>query len=525
MIPLSFAQRRLWFLHRFEGPSATYNIPVVLRLTGALDAAALSHAIRDVVARHESLRTLIAEDPEGVPYQRVVPVAEVLLDVPVHTVDPEKTADAVAEAVTYRFDLTAEIPIRLSVFRCGAEEHVLVLLIHHIAGDGASGAPLARDLATAYTARLDGREPGWAELPVQYADYTLWQRELLGEDSDPESVLAAQSAYWRDELEGVPQPLQLPTDRPRPPVASYRGDTVEMSLDAELLTAADKLARERGATVSMVLQSALAVLLHRLGGGDDITIGSPIAGRTDEALTELVGFFVNTWVLRTDLSGNPSFEQVLKRVRGKALAAYDNQDIPFERLVELLNPERSTAYLPYIQVMFAWQSATPSELNLPGLEVAFETASTGAAKLDLFFNLAAVPGEDARGTIEYATDLFDRVTVQGLWARFVRLLRQAVADPGLRIGAIEVLEPGEQQRAVGEWNATDRAVPEETVVGAFEAQVARGPGRPALIADGQTLTYAELNARANRLAHWLIERGVGPERRVAVVLPRTSDLV
>ena len=369
MIPLSFAQRRLWFIHRFGGSSATYNVPFVLRLSGVLEAGALADAVRDVVARHESLRTVFAEDAGGEAFARVVPAGEVSLDVPVVAVAEGELAAAVAQAVRYGFDLAAEIPVRARVLRVGPLEHVLVLVAHHIVCDGESAAPFARDLVAAYTARREGRAPGWEPLAVQYGDYTLWQRELLGEESDPGSVVSVQAAYWRAELAGVPAPLVLPLDRPRPPAASYRGDVVEFALEPELLAGVAELARARGATVSMVLQSALAVLLHQLGGGDDVTIGSPIAGRMDEGLADLVGFFVNTWVLRADLSGSPSFDELLERVRGKALGAYDNQDIPFERLVELINPERSTAYQPLFQVMFAWQNITRPDLDLPGLRV------------------------------------------------------------------------------------------------------------------------------------------------------------
>ncbi|MEX2975279.1 condensation domain-containing protein, partial [Streptomyces sp. C184] len=278
VLPLSFAQRRLWFIHRLEGPSVTYNLPVVLRLRGVLDEAALTAAIRDVVVRHESLRTVFAEDRDGTPYQHIVPVEEVFLEIPVS--EPDDLGEAVRRAIGYEFDLSSEIPVRAELIWVGPEDHVLVLLLHHIAGDGESAAPLARDLSAAYSARVGGGEPGWPELPVQYADYTLWQRELL----DDEGLVAEQVSYWKGELEGVSQPLRLPTDRPRPAVASHRGDTVAFALDEELLGGVGAVARERGATVSMVLQAALAVLLHRLGGGEDLTIGSPIAGRTDEAL-------------------------------------------------------------------------------------------------------------------------------------------------------------------------------------------------------------------------------------------------
>ncbi|MFJ2194296.1 condensation domain-containing protein, partial [Kitasatospora sp. NPDC087861] len=288
MIPLSYAQRRMWFIHRLDGPSATYNIVSALRLTGTLDTEALAEAVRDVVSRHHSLRTLIAEDEAGVPYQRVLPAADARPEVPVVDVAPEDVAAAVAEAAGHGFDLFAELPLRARVLRCAEAEHVLVLVVHHIAGDGESSAPLARDLVTAYTARRAGRAPAWEELPVQYADYTLWQRELLGDEDDPDSVIATQSAYWREELAGLPETLQLPMDRRRPSKPSYRGDTVEFVLEPELLAGVEALARGRGATVSMVLQAGLAVLLRQLGAGEDVAIGSPIAGRTDEALADLV---------------------------------------------------------------------------------------------------------------------------------------------------------------------------------------------------------------------------------------------
>ncbi|WP_026468423.1 condensation domain-containing protein [Amycolatopsis balhimycina] len=332
--PLSFAQRRLWFVGRFEGPSATYNLPFVLLLAGPLDVLALESAVADILARHESLRTVIGEDTEGVPYQEVLPADRARPTVPVVDVVRADLSVALADAAARPFDLSAEIPLRAGLFRTGVEEHVLLLLIHHIAGDGESMAPLARDLAAAYAARSNGVAPEWAELPVQYVDYTLWQRRLLGDENDPASVLNQQVAYWRSELAGMPQPLQLPTDHPRPSVAGHRGDFVEFTFDPDLVEAVGRLAKAHGATVSMALQTALAVLLHQLGAGDDIPLGSPIAGRTDKDLADLVGFFVNTWVLRADLSGNPSFEQLLKRVRDKALAAYDHQDAPFERLVE-----------------------------------------------------------------------------------------------------------------------------------------------------------------------------------------------
>ncbi|OON70403.1 non-ribosomal peptide synthetase, partial [Streptomyces tsukubensis] len=267
-VPVSFAQRRLWFMHRFEGPSATYNIPVALKLTGELDPAALAAAVRDVVARHESLRTLLVEDADGMPFQRVVPVGELDFDVPLSPAPSHEVPAALSAVMEHRFDLFTEIPIRATLFRHAPEEHVLALVVHHIAADGESMAPLARDLSTAYAARVEGREPGWDALPVQYTDYTLWQRELLGDEDDPHSTVARQSGYWLEELAGAPQPLPLPTDRPRPPSASRRGDGIEFDVDPELLAAVREVARRNEATVPMVLQAALAVLLSRLGCGD-----------------------------------------------------------------------------------------------------------------------------------------------------------------------------------------------------------------------------------------------------------------
>ncbi|TDD82044.1 condensation domain-containing protein, partial [Actinomadura rubrisoli] len=526
MIPLSFAQRRLWFIDRFQGPSATYNLPFMLSLSGALDVAALRAAVRDVVARHESLRTLIAVDAEGLPSQHAVPVEEVALEVPLVEVAPDALAARAAEAAEHTFDLAADIPVRATLFRTAPREHALVLLVHHIAGDGSSMEPLARDLAAAYTARLKGEAPELPELPVQYVDYTLWQRELLGDEKDPGSVLATQLRYWRDELAGLPQPLRLPADRPRPPVAGHRGDMVDFHLEPELLASIETLARERGVTVPMVLQAALAVVLQHLGTGDDIPIGSTIAGRTDDDLSDLVGFFVNTWVLRADLSGTPSFDQLLSRLQDKALAAYDNQDAPFERLVEMLNPERSTAYHPLFQVMFTWNGDRWIDVELPDLSARLEALSTPTAKFDLEFNYFTDPGKPGLLCyLEYATELFDRSTAEAIVTRYVRAIRVLVADPARPVGLADVLDPGERERLLRGLNDTAAETPEVTIHGLVERQVEASPDAVAVVSGEVSLTYRELDERANRLAGVLAERGVGPETVVGLALPRSADLV
>ncbi|MFB7216438.1 amino acid adenylation domain-containing protein, partial [Streptomyces sp. NPDC056255] len=528
MIPLSFAQRRLWFLDQLEGPSNTYNISMALRLAGDLDTGALHSALLDVVGRHDSLRTLIRTDESATPYQHVLPLDSAEFEFTAVPVAPEEAADAATEFAARTFDLAAHIPIRAAVFRCAPQEHLLVVVVHHIAADGESMAPLAKDLVTAYTARTGGQAPAWEELPVQYGDYTLWQQELLGSEDDPHSRVSTQFQYWQHELTGIPQPLSLPMDRPRTSGAGHGGDRVPFVIEPDLVAELNALARAHRATLPMVMQAAVAVLLGRLGGGDDIAIGSPIAGRTDEALADLVGFFANTWVLRTDLSGDPTFGELLERVRNKALAAYDNQDVPFERLVELLNPERSTAYHPIFQTMFIWQNVARPDFGLPGLEVSLEPVGAASAKFDLTFNLgetSSAAGQVVQGSIEYADGLFDRTTVETMAERFLRVLRQLAADPGRSVSAADVLSPAERERTLVEWNNTDAATPADGVPELFAQQAARTPDALAVTDDTTTLTYRELDTRANRIAHRLIEAGAGPERVVAVALPRGADMV
>ena len=378
-VPLSYAQRRLWFLDRLEGAAAggTYTIPFAVRLTGELDRAALEGALNDVVGRHESLRTLFPERV-GVPRQEILEPSAVRLELAVETASEAALPSALSAASRRGFDLASEPPLRARLYvledgaagdraaGAGPAEHVLLLLLHHIAGDGWSLSPLWRDLAGFYAARLQGGTAQLPALPVQYADYTLWQRDVLGDEADASSALARQLAYWSERLQGLPDQIDLPSDRSRPAVASHRGDTVAVAVPPALHGSLLKLARDSGASLFMVLQAGLAALLSRLGGGSDIAIGSPIAGRTDVALDDLVGFFVNTLVLRTDVSGNPSFRELLKRVRSDDLAAYGHQDVPFERLVEVLNPSRSLSRHPLFQVMLAFQNNAEADLGLEG---------------------------------------------------------------------------------------------------------------------------------------------------------------
>ncbi|MBL3671549.1 amino acid adenylation domain-containing protein, partial [Streptomyces sp. M2CJ-2] len=528
-IPLSPAQRRLWFLGRFEGTSATYNLPMAVRLTGGLDVEALAAALADVVARHESLRTVFP-DVDGRPRQLVLDAEAARPELRVTETTAGELDAVLAEAAATGFDVSVETPLRARLFALGPDEHVLLVVVHHIAGDGWSMAPLGRDLSAAYAARCAGQAPVWAPLPVQYADYTLWQREVLGDEEDPDSELARQVGYWRDTLAGLPEELVLPTDRPRPAEMSYRGDTVPVRLSAEVHQRLLSLAQESRSSLFMVMQAGLAALLHRLGAGEDIPIGSPIAGRTDEALDELVGFFVNTLVLRTDLSGDPTFRELVERVREADLAAYAHQDVPFERLVEVLNPARSLARHPLFQVLLSFQNNAEAALELPGVQAAAHPVGLDAAKFDLSVALEeqyAADGSPAglHGVVEYAADLFDRETAEQLAARLARLLEAATAAPETAVGALEALLPGELERVLVEWNGTGGEVPSGTVPEVFAAQVVRTPEAPAVVFGDEVLTYAELDARADRLAGVLVAAGVGAEDRVAVLMERSADLV
>ncbi|MGA5227282.1 condensation domain-containing protein, partial [Streptomyces koyangensis] len=462
IVPLSFAQRRLWFLHRLEGPSATYNMPMAIRLSGELDRDALRLALGDVVERHESLRTVFPE-VDGVPQQRVLSVSAAGVGLSVVSTVEEELPARLAAAAADGFDLANDLPLRVTLFELSPTEHVLLFVLNHIAGDGWSLRPLSRDVTEAYVARVGGRVPGWSELPVQYVDYTLWQQELLGDESDPQSVISRQVDYWKTALTDIPDRLDVPVDRPRPAVASYRGDLIDIQMSAEVHGRIVALARECGASVFMVLQAGLAVLLKRLGAGSDIALGSPIAGRVDEALDDLVGFFVNTLVLRTDVSGDPSFRELLGRVRETDLAAYAHQDVPFEHLVEVLNPARSLSHHPLFQVMLALQNTPEGAFVLPGLESRIEPVGTGTSRFDLFFNLrerfsASGVALGLEGFVEFSTDLFDRGTVVSLVERLVRVLEQVVADPGVRVGAVELLSADERAQIIEARNATDREV-------------------------------------------------------------------
>ncbi|UOT02847.1 amino acid adenylation domain-containing protein [Rhodococcus opacus] len=456
-VPLSWAQHRMWLLNQFDPSSPAYNVAMIIRLSGDLDVDALTAALADVVDRHESLCTRYPYGDSG-PTQVIVGAGHVA-QLTVSTSD-DPVREQISELVSAGFDVATEVPMRARLFELGDREHVLVVVVHHIAADGFSMVPLARDVMMAYTARSEGCAPGWEPLPVQYPDYTVWQRELLGSEDDADSLLSRQLVYWRSALADAPAVTALPTDRDRPPRRSATGDRVTFGIGADLHRGAVALARTRRCTVFMVVHAALAVLLARSGGTDDVVIGSPVAGRGEAVLDDVVGMFVNTLVLRTDVSG--TFDDLLARVRETDLAAYAHADVPFERVVEALNPPRSQSHSPLFQVLLEFRNTEHPDLALPHLEAEVLEPDVEVSLFDL--QLTVRERYDESGTPEgmtagftYATDLFDAATVQALADRFTRILAAFVADPTVAVGDVDVLAPDERTR-IREWSVAAETV-------------------------------------------------------------------
>ncbi|EHI44098.1 non-ribosomal peptide synthetase, partial [Rhodococcus opacus PD630] len=527
-IPLSMAQQRMWFVNQFDTSSPAYNIPIALRLTGVVDHAALLAAVGDVVERHESLRTVFPGSVDG-PHQVIVDPGRATprLD-PVAVAGDRALRDTLAALVGAGFDVSDEIPFRTMLFELEPEQHVLAIVVHHIAADGFSMMPLARDVMLAYTARTVGDTPGWTPLPVQYADYSVWQRDFLGAVDDPDSVLSRQLGYWTDTLSGAPEVLQIPVDRPRPAQRSYRGDVVEFDVPARLHRALNTIAARHNSTLFMAVHAAFAVLLSRLSGTDDVTMGTPVAGRGQAVLDDVVGMFVNTLVLRTAVDPRASFGEVLTAVRAADLGAFEHADIPFERLVDHLAPERSTSHTPLFQVLIEFRNAEGTHLELPGLTVDSLDVDLGVAKFDLELSVAeqidtdGAPAGLAAG-LRFATDALDRGTVARFGDRFLRVLESVAAAEGIPVGDIEILDTVERDLVLPA--LAEPAAPDATLAELFERAARRSRHATAVACEGVSLTYEELDTRANRLARLLIVRGAGPETLVAVAAARSVDLV
>ena len=523
--PLSYGQRRLWFLNRMDPTAVDYNLPMAVRIRGRLHVPALRGALADVVARHESLRTVFPEH-DGVPYQHVLRSA--VLDCPLldaRTGSDTEVRGLLAAHARDGFDLQHETPLRARLVRINDTEHVLLLVLHHIAGDGWSTAPLARDLSTAYAARVRDAAPLSPELTVQYVDFALWQREVLGDPDDPESPAARSLQAWQQRLAGAPQELNLPYDRRRGTSDSRPSGTVPVQIRPELHQRINTLARATSASPFMVLQAALAALYQRIGAGEDIVLGTPVAGRTDPALDDMVGFFVNTLALRTDTSGNPTFTGLLARVRDADLDAFDDQEVPFEQIVERVQPTRSPNRHPLFQTMLALQNNQSPTLELPGLGVVPEQPiGTGTAKFDLSFSLAeqecpAGGAAGIEGTLEYDGALFDAATAHSLVDHYVRLLDSASRVPDTPLGRLRLLDDDEHA-ALTTRQAPAPAAPPHTIVDLFVAQAHRTPEAVAVVCDTEQLTFAELESRSRGVAQTLTHHGARPGTTVAVGLPR-----
>ncbi|NVJ26526.1 amino acid adenylation domain-containing protein, partial [Myxococcus sp. AM011] len=521
-LPLSFAQQRLWFLHQLEPGSVVYNIPGALRLTGVLDSTALQHALRELVRRHESLRTCFPS-ANGQPSQHIhepAPFALPVVDLSSRE-DREAEVRRLAEEEAHTpFALERGPLLRASLLRLGEHEHVLLLNMHHIVSDGWSMDVLVREMAALYKASCAGQPSPLPELPVQYADYSVWQRSWLrGETLD------TQLSWWREHLEGAPATLELPTDRPRPAVQSYRGATTPVHLPRELSEALKAACQQEGVTPYMALLAGWQLLLSRYSGQDDITVGSPIAGRRVAELEGLIGFFVNTLVLRARLNPRANFRELLAQVRQSTLVAFEHQDVPFEKLVEELAPKRSLSHSPLFQVSFTLQNTPASALSLPGLSLRLMELQSHVARFDLALILTDTP-EGFGGTLEYNTDLFDVSTVARLVTHFQALLRAALRSPDTRVDSLSLLTGAERQQVLVDWNATGAEYPREASVHQlFSAQAARTPDAIAVEAERATLTYRQLDERSNQLAWHLRTLGVTPGTRVGLCLERSPELV
>jgi len=530
VLPLSPGQKRLWFIDRFEGASATYNIPVTIGLTGELDVEALDAALLDLIARHEVLRTVFG-DVDGEPGQLIRPLPEGPVMVR-HTTSPDRLEAMAADAVGHVFDLATEAPVRAQLFTTGPTTHTLLLVMHHIAADGLSMRPLIADLSEAYAARAQGRAPGWRPLAVQYADYTLWQREVLGEASDPDSVMGSQLTYWRTNLADLPEEIPLPADRPRPTGPAAYGSEADARVDVDTHRRLVDLARAENVTLFMIAQAAVATVLHLGGAGIDIPLGTPVGGRGDDALDPLIGFFVNTLVLRTDLGGNPTLRELLGRTRGVALSAYSHQDVPFDRVVDELKPSRSALRHPLFQTSVTFGPEAGESMTLPGLRatVGFADADA-AAKFDLGFAFLERrdPHDAPDGLtvqVEYSTGMFDRATPQRLATAVADVLRVLVKRPDARLSDLAASTPEEYDLVVRQWNATATDITgPATVHEIFEAQADRTPDAAALAFHDDVLTYAELDASANRLAHRLIADGAHPGDVIGIGVARGPELI
>ena len=523
-IPLSFAQQRLWFFDQFEAGKSFYNLPGAIRLKGQLNVAVLEQTFNEIVNRHEALRSTFTE-VQGQPIQVIAPpVSRRRLPVIDLRELPQSDREAAVKQLSAKeaqqpFDLERGPLLRTSLLQLSEEEYVLLLTMHHIVSDGWSIGVLARELAAIYEALWAGNQPPLPELPVQYADFAIWQRNWLSGE-----VLQTQLAYWKQQLEGAPPLLELPADRPRPPIQTSEGATQSLLLSQELTAALKNLSQREDVTLFMTLLAAFKALLYRYTGRTDLLVGSPIANRNRAEIEGLIGVFVNTLVLRTDVSGDPTFRELLQRLREVTLGAYAHQDLPFEKLVEELQPERSLSYNPVFQVMFQLRNNPMPPLNLRGLTLSMLEVETNTTQCDLSLDLEEV-GERLQASVQYSTDLFDRATITRMLGHLQTLLEGIAANPQQHLWSLPLLTAAEKQQLL-EWNNTNTGYfPNPCPQELFEKQVEQTPDAPAAVFDKQQLTYRQLNAKANQIAHYLQKLGASPEVLVGVCADRSEEAI
>ncbi|WP_241385590.1 non-ribosomal peptide synthetase [Rhodococcus sp. CH91] len=525
LAPMSYAQQRLWFMYRMEGPSPTYNVPITVTLHGHVDPDALRRAVSDVLVRHESLRTVLVER-DGAGMQRVLPHDPSAVPFAAESVDREDLAGRLHSEARHAFDLEREIPLRIRLFTIAPDEHVMLVLAHHIASDELSTPLLLRDLGSFYSAHVRGGFHDPDPLPVQYADYAIWQRELLGDPADESSLVARQLDFWRRELDGLPAELDLPVDRPRPAVASYAGGGVEHRIPAGLASGIRETTRATGTTMFMMVHAAVALALAHSGAGEDIPLGSPTAGRPAPELDDLVGFFVNMVVLRTDLSGDPTVRELLGRIKDCDVAAYSHQDVPFDRVVETVNPERSAARHPLFQVMVQYQSP-PAITGFDDLAPTPSFVANDTAMFDLTFDVIEEAGGELCVRVEYARDLFDESSAAAFAARVVRAFEALCADPEARLSHLDLLTEAEREVLGAGEGAAPAPSPEApgSLPELFGTTVEQFRDEIALVTPSARMTFGELDAWSDRIARHLAANGVGPETVVGLSLPREAILV
>ncbi|MBD2339090.1 amino acid adenylation domain-containing protein [Calothrix sp. FACHB-156] len=524
-IPLSWSQQRLWFLEQLEGSSAAYNMPAAVKLQGNLNINALEQALDEIVRRHEVLRTSF-QTINGVPSQVIgtavsltLPIID-LQELP-ETEQVQQVQQLIITAAAKPFNLAIAPLMRSQLLRLGKQSHVLVMNLHHIVCDGWSVGVFIQELSTLYAAFAEGKSSPLPELAIQYADFAVWQRQWLNGE-----VLAKKLDYWKQQLAGAPPLLELPSDRPRPPVQSYHGGNYEFTVDAELTRKLKSLSQQSGVTLFMTLQAVFVTLLHRYSGQTDILIGTPIANRDHSEVEPMIGFFVNTLVLRSQITDNPKFSQLLQQVRRGALEAYTYKDVPFEQIVEALQPERNLSHSPLFQVMFIWQNTPSQNLELPGLTLTPLPIETVTAKFDLTLSMGETP-QGLVGGWEYNSDLFDVETIERLAHHFQNLLIAVTTNPEQPVGLLPLLTAAEEQKILFEWNNTEAEYPSNLCLHQlFEAQVEQTPNAVAVsMENGEELTYVELNFRANQLAYYLQSLGVGSDQLVGICVERSLNMV